>query len=96
MKIEEDGTGFAIDAWRNPLIVMKTKSTYSLLINSEEKSRSIFETAVYGLVVLSMAFSVFAFATQAVTVPQMQKTTDSPAIQTIATQPVDTVIAARG
>ncbi len=76
---------------------MKTKNTYSLLINSEEKGRSIFETAVYGLVVLSMVFSVFAFASQAIVVPGVQKTSGSPVIQTIATQPIDkTVIAARG
>ena len=76
---------------------MKTKNTYSLLINSEEKNRSIFETVVYGLVVVSMAFSIFAFASQAVTVPGMNRTTGSPAIQTIATQPVDhSLVAARG
>lgn len=76
---------------------MKPKNTYSLLINSEEKGRSIFETAVYGLVVLSMTFSIFAFAAQAVVVPGVQKTSGSPAIHTIATRPVDqTLIAARG
>lgn len=80
-----------------PTIPMKTKNTYSLLVNSEEKGRSIVETAVYGLVVLSMAFSVFAFASQAMTLPQMQKTTGSPVIQTIATQPIDqAAVAARG
>jgi hypothetical protein len=52
---------------------MKTQNTYSLLINSEEKSRSIFESAVYGLVVASMAFSAFAFASQTVTLPGKAK-----------------------
>ena len=52
---------------------MKSKNTYSLLVNSEEKSRSIFETAVYGLVVLSMTFAVFAFVSQSVTVPRMPR-----------------------
>lgn len=52
---------------------MKTQNTYSLLVNSEEKSRSIFETAVYGLVVASMAFSAFAFASQSVTLPGKAK-----------------------
>ncbi|MFN2475264.1 MAG: hypothetical protein ABR526_02850 [Chthoniobacterales bacterium] len=76
---------------------MKTKNTYSLLVSSEEKGRSIFETAIYGLVVASMTFSVFAFASQSFNVPHTQKTTGSPAIQTIATQPIDSsVVAARG
>lgn len=48
---------------------MKTKHTYSLLVNSEEKNRSVFETAVYGLLFASMTFSVFAFASQSVTMP---------------------------
>jgi len=50
---------------------MKTKSTYSLLMNaeSEEKGRSIFETAVYSLIVLCMTLSVWSFATGDVTVP---------------------------
>jgi hypothetical protein len=52
---------------------MKPNNTYSLLVNSEEKNRSIFESAVYGLVVASMAFAGFAFASQSVTVPRMPK-----------------------
>lgn len=50
---------------------MKTKSTYSLLLNadSEEKSRSIFEVAVYALAVLCMAVSGWHFVAGAVTLP---------------------------
>ncbi|CAA9236282.1 MAG: hypothetical protein AVDCRST_MAG42-1851 [uncultured Chthoniobacterales bacterium] len=52
---------------------MKNKSTYSLLVNadSEEKGRSIFETAVYSTVVLATAMSVWAFASGDVVTPGM-------------------------
>ena len=64
---------------------MKTKNTYSLLVNSEEKNRSIFETAVYTLVVGSMAFSVFAFASQSVTLPRKAaKVQTAPAVEIVA------------
>lgn len=48
---------------------MKTQSTYSLLVNSEEKGRSLFEAAIYGLVVLCAIVSVGQFAMQDVTLP---------------------------
>lgn len=73
---------------------MKSNNTYSLLVNSEEKNRSIFESAVYGLVVASMAFAVFAFASQSVTVPRMPKAGASATEMTVpAEQPL---IASRG
>ena len=58
---------------------MKTKSTYSLLVNSEEKGRSLFEAAIYSLVVLCTVVSVGQFAMQDVTVPGQvsAKTTSS-------------------
>ena len=61
---------------------MKNKSTYSLLINAEaeEKGRSIFETAVYSLVVLCTAMSVWAFASGAVVTPGMNRATTDNAI----------------
>ncbi len=80
----------------NPLTIMKTKNTYSLLVNSEEKNRSIFETVVYGLVVTSMAFAGFAFASQAVTVPRMQKAGATPAAVVAGTPARPPVIASRG
>lgn len=61
---------------------MKTKSTYSLLLNaeSEDKGRTIFETAVYSLVVLCMALSVWHFASGDVTLPgQTSVQKDAPA-----------------
>ena len=50
---------------------MKKQSTYSLLMNSgaEEKGRSIFETAVYGVVVLCMAISGWEMMSTKVTMP---------------------------
>ena len=48
---------------------MKTQSTYSLLINSQEKGRGLFETAIYALVMLTAVVSVGQFATEPVTLP---------------------------
>ena len=48
---------------------MKTQSTYSLLVKSQETGRSIFETAVNTLVVLSSVAAIFQFASQSVIVP---------------------------
>ncbi len=79
-----------------PILTMKTQNTYSLLVSSEEKSRSIFETAVYGLVVISMAFAVFAFASQSVSVPRMQKASAAPAMVVEKTAAQPSLIAARG
>ena len=38
------------------------KSTYALLVKSEEKERSLFETFVYGLLVLSAVVGIWQFA----------------------------------
>ena len=43
---------------------MKNKYTYKLLIQSEEKSRNILETVIYGLVALSVVVSIWQFAEQ--------------------------------
>jgi branched-subunit amino acid ABC-type transport system permease component len=45
------------------------RSTYSLLVGSEEKSRSLFETLAYSLCILSAAFSIWQAAHQPVEVP---------------------------
>lgn len=42
------------------------ESTYSLLVRSEEKKRALFETIVYGLVILSAAAAILQFADQPV------------------------------
>lgn len=38
------------------------KSTYALLVRSEEKERGLFETIVYGLLVLSTVIGIWQFA----------------------------------
>jgi hypothetical protein len=38
------------------------KSTYALLAQSEEKDRGLFETIVYGLLVLSAVIGIWQFA----------------------------------
>jgi hypothetical protein len=48
---------------------MKTQSTYSLLVKSQETGRSIFETAVNTLILLSAVVAIFQFASQSVIVP---------------------------
>ena len=48
---------------------MKTQSTYSLLVKSQETGRSIFETAVNALIVLSAVLAISQFAVQSVVVP---------------------------
>ena len=53
---------------------MKNKYTYKLLVQSEEKSRNILETALYGLVALSVIVSIWQFAEQPV--QTAQKSTD--------------------
>ena len=53
---------------------MKTKqlnnnveeSTYALLMRSEDKKRALFETIVYGLVILSALAAILQFADQPV------------------------------
>jgi hypothetical protein len=78
---------------------MKNKSTYQLLVNSEseEKGRSIFETAVYSTVCLATALSVWAFASGAVVTPGMGRADKGNeagfAIKATVEQPI--VIAAR-
>ena len=48
---------------------MKKRSTYRLLVQSEEKSRNILETAVYALVALSAAVAIWQFAQQPTSLP---------------------------
>ncbi|MBA2270266.1 MAG: hypothetical protein M3372_07080 [Verrucomicrobiota bacterium] len=76
---------------------MKNKSTYSLLMNaeSEEKGRSIFETAVYSGVVLCTVLSIWAFASGDVVTPGMNrvKAEAAPVVEAPAQQ---IVIASRG
>ena len=45
---------------------MKNEYTYKLLMQSEEKSRNILETVLYGLVAISVTVSIWQFAEQPV------------------------------
>ena len=48
---------------------MKNRSTYELLVQSEEKSRNIMETALYALFALSAVVSIWQFAQQPSSLP---------------------------
>jgi hypothetical protein len=45
------------------------ESTYALLVRSEEKNRSLLETIVYALLILSAVFSIWEFVHQNVAFP---------------------------
>jgi hypothetical protein len=45
------------------------KSTYAMLVRSEEKERSLFETIAYGLFILSTVAAIWQFAQQPVNIP---------------------------
>ena len=42
----------------------REESTYSLLVRSEEKRRSLIEVVVYGLVILSAVAAILEFANE--------------------------------
>jgi hypothetical protein len=44
-------------------------STYALLVRSEEKNRSVLETVLYTLFILSAVVSIWQFAHQSVSLP---------------------------
>lgn len=45
------------------------ESTYALLIRSEEKSRNLFEVAIYPLLILGPLIAIWQFAQQPVNIP---------------------------
>ena len=45
------------------------ESTYALLVRSEEKERSLFETIAYGLFILSAVAAIWQFAQQPFNLP---------------------------
>jgi hypothetical protein len=46
----------------NKTLTSPRKSTYALLVKSEEKERSLFETFIYSLLVLSAVAGIWQFA----------------------------------
>ena len=61
---------------------MRDRYTYKLLVQSEEKGRNILETALYGLVGLSVIVSIWQFAEQPL--QTTDKTVQQPAWAQIA------------
>ncbi len=61
-----------------------TPTTYSLLVRSEEKGRTIFEGIVIGLIVFCAAFTGWQFASSSVVLPGMAATKSSPAAPIVA------------
>ena len=45
------------------------KSTYSMIVQAEETDRNLFETLVYGVIVLSAVVAIWQVAHQPVKVP---------------------------
>jgi hypothetical protein len=79
---------------------MKTKNTYSMILNAdaEDKGSSLIETAVYGVVILGMAISSWNFVSGKVTLPgenRSQKSEQSIMATVPADQPAPIVIASR-
>jgi len=48
------------------------RSTYRLLVQSEEKSRNLLETALYGLFAISALLTIWQFAEQPAAVPNLR------------------------
>jgi len=53
----------------NKALTPVRKSTYALLVRSEENNRSLFETFVYGMLVLSAVIGIWQFAHMRVASP---------------------------
>ena len=58
---------------------MKKKTTYALLMRSEEKGRDFLETAVYAFCILSAVFAIWQFAQQPVLVASEPASSYAPA-----------------
>ena len=73
-----------------------TKTTYSLLVGSEEKGRSLFEGAIYALIVVCTAFSGWEFASNSVALPRMPATSIAPAPMIAKAAPQPSVVVDHG
>jgi hypothetical protein len=72
---------------------MKNKNTYSLLVQSQEKGRSIFEASIYGLVVLCTVFSAWQFAAHSIMLPGMNHVDKNAETQMAAGTPAENPVA---
>lgn len=54
-----------------PMKTSNLKSTYEMIVESEteDKNRSVLETVIYALFILSAVFSIWQFAIQPIVVP---------------------------
>jgi hypothetical protein len=59
------------------------KSTYALLVRSEEKERGLFETCIYSLLVVSAVIGIWQFAHLRIPTP-FANTTPAPATQLVS------------
>ncbi len=66
------------------------ESTYTLLVRSEEKSRSIVETMVYALLALSVIVSIWQFAQESNALPIDQVTWEGYVAPHMSHEPVET------
>jgi len=74
---------------------MKTKNTYSLLVSSQEKGRTIFENSIYAVVVLCTAFTGWQFASSSVALPRMPASNGSSTpTEMVAKAPVEQPVVA--
>lgn len=71
------------------------RNTYSLLINSEEKGRSIFEGVIYALLLVAAAFSGWQFTSNSVALPRMPAASNVQDVQVAKAAPVAPSIADR-
>ena len=74
---------------------MKSKSTYSLLVSSEEKGRAVFEGLICGLVVLCTVFSGWQFASTSFALPGMSMANNTPVALVAKVSPAHPVIGNR-
>ena len=62
----------------------QVRSTYSMLIRSEEKQKNVFETIACSLFILSAIAAIVQFASQPVTIPfQSVQTASTPQVQVV-------------
>jgi hypothetical protein len=68
-----------------------------MLVQAEEKGRSIFESTIYGLVIICVAFTGWQFASTSVVTPGMNRANNGTAVEmaTQAPAPAPVVLASR-
>lgn len=75
---------------------MKNKNTYSMIAQSEEKGRTIFESTLYALFVVATLFCGWQFATNSLALPSTTTAGDAPAAIVAKATPEQPLVADRG